>query len=418
MKVKRRGRITTAAVLSVVLLFGCSAQNVANKDTQKKKAQAVIVEEEQEECYDITGLAEKKVFVTKNCLYYKDRNDLFLVQCDLKGEKIDKNLIKNGLDFWVREDYVCHVQEMNKKNKEAIYIFPIEQKKGREKVKWKKKKRIAESAYISDTFAWDSYIYYISDTLYRYDYKTGETKTLIAKDEDRDYGYAAFQKKAGTVYMQNEKIYMNTGIEDEPLYSIEVSSGKVKEIGLAEADIGEDTFFLAKDPLVFSYDGYEGAYFCYDSKEKKNRAVLPEENIKKLLQENGVWKEDMEFSIINGFTYTGRLYLVVDLDWLYEKKVNWMGHKEKDYDFKQVLVSCPWEDIHKLSYEKEIGSYAGTEQDVFAEFWIFYKGEMFIDYSKPLNTGRSVNRLIGYDMKTGDVREIPEDTLYQIYQAG
>lgn len=436
-------------LLTTFLCVGCGGeQHVANKEIKRESLKSFVREKDRNELLTIASLYGPQVFVTKNCLYYEYEDpdleyETVLVQKDHKGKQIAKYPMENCSFLWVRDNYLCYMQKWVDGDDEAIFFVPIEREKWTEKINWNKKQKIAKtSELIYDSFAWKSSIYYImGDTLYRYDIKSKKTETLVKNKFDE----AEFQRQDEVRYMQDGKIYINSGC-NEPLYSVELDSGKVENIGFDQMDVDDSAVFLAEGNRVFTCicnrdDVYE--YFSYDTKEKKKIESLDNGKIKRLLQENGLWKETMTFYIGTGFSFDHKLYLVLDLRWQETQKAQ-QGAKEGQSiameKSTQILVSCSWDNIRELSYEKNISDYLEKRQDYVqhylegdmcddelhyeyfisgsAEFWTLCGGEIFISYSKTRDEENYVDEvgLIGYDLKTGEVREIPEnDLLYQIY---
>lgn len=138
--------------------------------------------------------------------------------------------------------------------------------------------------------------------------------------------------------------------------------------------------------------------------------------------------------------------LVLDLYWQEMQKAQQGAKKGQSVEMSnstQILVSCSWDNIRELTYEKKISAYLEERQDYVqqyeerdmrggevsyeygidggAQFWTLCGGEIVISYSKTRDEENYVDEvgLIGYDLKTDEVREIPEnDLLYQIFTKG
>lgn len=454
-KERKRGFISLYTEMAVLLMAflctGCGEQQVVNKDVKRESLKSYVQEKDKTELLNMESRYGPQVFVTKSSLYYEYEDpdleyESVLIQMDHKGKQIAKYPMENRSDFWVRDNYLCYIQKWVDGDDEAIFFVPIEQEKGTEKINWNKKRKIAGTRdLIYDSFAWKSYIYYIiGDTLYQYDIRSNKEKALVKNK----FYEAGFQRQGEMRYMQDGKIYINNGC-NEPLYSVELDSGKVENIGFDQMDIDDSAVFLAEGNRVFTYicnRDDENEYFSYDTKEKKKIESLDNGTVKRLLQENSLWKETMKFYIEKGFCFDQKLYLVLKLSWQETQKAQQGIKSGQDVAMDkstQILVSCSWDKISGLTYEKEASEHIQKRQDYVqhylegemrsgelhyeyfirgsAEFWTLCGGEILISYSKMRDEQNDVDEfgLIGYHLKTGEAREIPKnDLLYQIFVKG
>ncbi len=443
--------IISTLCLCLCLCSGCGVKNTP-QDTTKEGAKIEARTKTVTDFSDIVPELENPVFVTKNCLYYENdnaesENETCLVQCNHAGKQQNQySYPLNRKLQWVWDSYACYTQEQVKKDAEELYLAPLVKKGETETIQWDQAKKIAAAKDLFyDVFVWKSYVYYTDDTLYRYNWETGETESLGKK---YDLCEGEFQRKGDVVYTQDGYLYMLAGWERKALYSIALDSGRVDKIGLEKEEMDSHNFFLAKGDRLFmlvNNDGENEKYLCYDKRTKTKSAVLQnDKEWKDFLKKNALWKEGMSGYIENGFTYKDRIFLFADLYWQ-EKEMAKEGQKRGiQVSMKkstQILVSCPWEDVTKLTYEKAVSLQLEKRQDYVqhywedeyggslrcdyninggAEFWKFCENEIIISYVKKRDGDKYIKEfgLIGYDMETGEVREIPkEDILYQIFSA-
>jgi len=439
--------IISTLCLCLCLCSGCGVKNTV-KDTTQEGAKSEERTKTVTDFSDIVPELENPVFVTENCLYYENDNaesgnETCLVQCNHAGKQQNRYSYPSNKKLqWVCDSYACYIQELEEKVE--LYLAPLVKKGETETIQWDQAKKIADTKDLFfDVFVWKSYVYYTGDTLYRYNWETGKTESLGKK---YDLCEGEFQRKGDVVYTQDGYLYMLAGLQRQALYSIALDSGRVDRIGLEKEKMDSGDFFLAKGDRLFMLindDGENERYLCYDKRTKTKLAVLRnDKQWKDFLKKNALWKEGMSCYIDNGFTYKDQIYMFVNLYWQETEMAKEGKKRGKQVSMQkstQILVSCPWEDLTKLTYEKAVSSqlekrqdyvqreieHSGTlQRDYFidggAEFWKFCENEIIISYVKKRDGNKDIKEfgLIGYDIETGEVREIPrEDILYQIFSA-
>ncbi|MCH5268940.1 MAG: hypothetical protein J1E62_11460 [Lachnospiraceae bacterium] len=454
---KRLISVTMAGALLVALCTGCGT--VTKKETATEGAIEVQSGDatKKENSTALAELAERQgVFLTENSMFIADdaadaeeRYDDYLVQYDLRGNKIKKFNLKGEL-IGVGNGYICYCKCGEKAD--ILYTAPIEKTAKGESINMKKEEKIAERSGGREAYVWESYVVYLDDNLYCYNYETKQTKKIGKENEFkyRDVEFVTGDDAGDVLYVQDGKLYMRVyddKRERTMFYSAAIETGAVEELFSYQEDI-EDIgyyFFAADNNLLFfdrDSEKEDTSYICYDI-ENNQKTKIKSQDIISLLRRQNMWTENSEYNIMDCFDYRDRLYLVAYVS-LPEKILADCGpSKGETIEVNKghmILVSCPWTDITNLRYEKasewivknqswelqwvdmsHVKGGGGSSNSHYSmstrlSIWEHCGDELLITEST--QTGKSDNEslnFIGIQLETGEVRSIPKDsTLYRV----
>ena len=238
--------------------------------------------------------------------------------------------------------------------------------------------------------------------------------------------------------------------------------GEVKEVDLNICSVKENLVFCTCRASEWEARADLSTwYIVYDTKEKKQKAQLKEDQIEAFLKQQGLWKEGADFYFVGNFVRTEggeQLDFVINMNWP-EKVVATGGpQKGKEVEMsksKEILLRCPWQELTALSYDKIFSQWMDEhvdDMDMFMSMpatssmsshyslipnvavWNFYGEELLLccmDLEKKDITWKKNPpddyqqdvvlksfELKAYDLESGKLRDIPKsDGLYQIIDA-
>lgn len=433
---------------------GCamSQKNAGSSDISDSSAlgdgknQALKSEAKQEE-----GMPSEQItrpFVTKNCIYEVDEvGGEYVIQTDLQGKHKKHYEVPGG--FWetdgesiqISDEHICYKKEGK------LFVSPIRQTDEGEEIVWKEKEKIAgdvEVVCISEP-----YLIYVGNTVYRYDFRTKESKPLGNKGE---FDYAYFYNNYWLMpVIYNGKMYFYDDIVEEEndkdtIYRLDIEEWEAEKLPIERKNLAFSELAGIRDSLMCvamrdsgmrdsgddtDSDKEESFLVCLDT-ETDRKTVLTEQELFNLLDKEKLWeKEDGEchiWRLEEAFQYGGRTYLVLDLLWTQKRKVDFgpdKGKKTQVWPHRTVLLSCPLDNINELSYEREISEWlysrAGRvleldeegdyEEYVQAGIYTLYHGELYMNYNDDEGS-----HMVAYSMQTGEYREVTkEETAYYLF---
>lgn len=463
---KTAGRAITV-LLVTGLLGGCGmqAKRAETNDSVKIEKEKT---EQKERLSQLAQLDGNSIFVTDHCIY---RMDGEFVQSDWKGKELDRiSLGENEKIEGMSEKYICYSED--RENGECIlYLAPVEQTKEGEKVRLEKKEKIAQTEDMFDVYVWGSNVYYTLGGwggLYYYDAEKKKMKCLLEAKEDDAIGFCAYEGAADEAHLICDgKIYLtNSNERGTSLYCIDRQTAKLDFLGEVE---GVDLNICSvKENLVFctcrasvweDKTDLSTWYIVYDTREKKQKAQLKEDQIVAYLKQQGLWKEGADFQLLGNLVSReggDKLHFVIDMNW--QEKVVATGGPQKGKEVemsksKEILLRCPWQELTALSYDKIFSQWMDEHVDDIDMFvsvpvaissmyshyrlipnvavWNFCGEELLLccmDMEKKDMTWEKNSpdvyqqdvvlknfELKAYDLKSGKLRDIPKsDGLYQI----
>lgn len=435
---------------------GITSENAERKETDSQK--------EKTEELQLSELAQENAFlmyVAGDCIFMAVCEDSCVYpngirQYDRQGNRQKGYSLGRGHVQGISEQGICYT-ERSQEDEEFLYMAPIETGKAGKEIILKKRKKIAKVEGWHDIYMWKSHIYYISegDGIYHYDAGTGRIQCLRKLGAGDEAGFVRRYDSDEAPYVDDEQgIYLTV---DAACYSIDREQGTMERVpGLGDKlASGEWELHEMLGGLLFVTQQKQWQqperYICYDRRAKKERSSFTREDLQKFLRQHGFGKKEEKASadIERAYSAGGRLYLFMGLTW--EEKVKAesgprKGKKVSVHRERKFLVSCPWENIRKLRYEKEISEWIrnhqdyeqtyidlpeeGTGRQYYAvlgrvQMWTFYGDELLISYQdqwKKEKTGvRRVGhyKLKGINLETGKMRDISEkDVIYQIFVLG
>lgn len=362
-----------AGILFAVLMLclsGCGVNEKTDKKTEKKIRQKSVNEEEFLRAYMQPGGV-----LTSNCIYVRDETGEYIVQWSHEGKELSREEFEcdeydmgYGLEAGSDRRLILS-QYQNKKGvgeQQVLYNVPIRQTDNGETVQWNQKEEVAVAEITERVVLCEPYLIYMECieekyTLIRLDLETKEKKKLdFLGLEDVDFYPAAvadgllylFDREAvtgrgGIVYRihiddwTSEKVYEGTGSMEE-IYGLSIDGDYLwMSIDTYEDGDGDGV-------SIYSYCRIE----CYDMKQKKTVAVLSGKELMQVLEKENVWGSNMtcmDIDAVDVYAYAGRLLVTVEIE---------IAIKNTDgsriMETKQIMLSCPQEDIKKLTYEREV----------------------------------------------------------------
>ncbi|MCH5252686.1 MAG: hypothetical protein J1F22_06905 [Lachnospiraceae bacterium] len=463
---KRLLSVTMVWVLLVALCTGCGTGTGKEAATEG----AIKVQSKDAKEIDNTALtdmaARQKVSLTESSMVFvgdgpdedESGGSHYLVQCDLKGKKVNGCYLDEKL-VGVGNGYICYCKFGDgDKSKEVLYTAPIEKTAKGECVNMKKAEKIAEGSIEFNAYVWESYVFYLDDNLYCYSYETKQTKTLGRKNEFKNADFKTYDSGGDVLYVRDGRLYLEVCDEkndERMLYRVEVQTGKTEKLFTCPEnlmDIGYE-LFAVNNNLVFFDSGDAKAvgdaekevtyYICYDI-EKKQKTEIKGKDIISPLEEQKLWNDDpdCEYNIDNCFSYGDRLYLAGTVHFPEEMVADCgpsKGDTIKQDKYHDILLSCPWADITDLRYEKasewieknqswkqywreelsDAGNHSFYGISKKLDIWEHCGDELLV--TERIVTGEGDNErldygLIAIQLETGAARRVPKDSmLYRVF---
>lgn len=383
--------------------------------------------EAQEEKLDETGESVKQLtrpFITRNCLYRLDNMEGNLIQSDLHGKRINKFKIEAwDENLRISDFHICYMEG------ETLYVSPIRQKENGEEIIWEEKEKIVKEP--EETALIEPYLIYVTDTVYRYNLNTGETLPLGTTEE---FGNVFFHDNwwlLPDVY--DGKMYLDSFSEKDSLYQIDIEEWKARKLF---------TYTEDEDDLMSDVIGARGELVCVDINTEAHynelkiacfnmgdntKTILTGEEITAMLEKEGLWEEgckEKDWTMDSSFSYGDKIYMVVHMSWVRKGIMKRWGEKGKTAVERTLLLSCPWNDIKNITYEKEISEWwynraerytLWGEYDCFEEYSIgdiltLYNGELYMNYSDEKGY-----HIVAYNMENKTYRELDKkETEYRL----
>lgn len=466
---KKTAERAITVLLVTGLLGGCGIQAKRPETNDSVKTEKEKTEQK-ERLSQLAQMNGNSTFVTDHCIY---RMDGEFVQSDWKGKELDRiSLGENEKIEGMSDKYIC-CSDVRENGECILYLAPVEQTKEGEKVRLEKKEKIAQTEDMYDVYVWGSNVYYTlggRGGLYYYDAKRKKTKCLLEAKEDDAIGFCAYEGAGdGAHLICDGKIYLtNSNERGTSLYCIDRQTakldflGEVKEVDLNICSVKENLVFCTCRASEWEARADLSTwYIVYDTKEKKQKAQLKEDQIEAFLKQQGLWKEGADFYFVGNFVRTEggeQLDFVINMNWP-EKVVATGGpQKGKEVEMsksKEILLRCPWQELTALSYDKIFSQWMDEhvdDMDMFMSMpatssmsshyslipnvavWNFYGEELLLccmDLEKKDITWKKNPpddyqqdvvlksfELKAYDLESGKLRDIPKsDGLYQIIDA-
>lgn len=371
-----------------------------------------------------SGAQPTNPFITKNCMYRKDHLEEHLIQTDLHGKKLNKFPIENWDEtLRISDSHICYTKG------ETLYVSPIRQTKQGEEIIWEEKKKIAKEP--DDVALVEPYLIYTADTVYRYDMNTGEKLPLGNSKEWSGYFHDNWWLLPA-VY--EGKLYLDdyTGQRD-CIYQIDIGAWKARKVYTytKEEEHGVPEVIAARGECICvnantEARNQETRIFCYDM-ENDMKTMVTGAEISAVLEKEGLWEADCkkkDWCVDASFSYGGKVYLQIDMSWEKKGIMKKWGEKGKTEVERTLLLSCPWDDIRNVTYEKEISEWwydradrttIWGEDECFEEYSMgdiltLYGENLYVKYSN--ETGYHV---AAYHMGTGEYRELGKrETEYRL----
>lgn len=365
-----------------------------------------------------------KPFITRNCIYRLDHLEKNLIQSDLHGKKLHKFPIEAWDDnLRVGDRHICYSKG------ETLYVSPIRQTDNGEEIIWEEKEKIVRDP--EETALVEPYLIYVTDTVYRYDLNTGETLPLEPKKE---FGNVSFHDNwwlLPAVY--NGKMYLDSYVGDDALYQLDIEEWEARKLFTYTEDeeallpevIGErEGLVCVNMNTEASYDELKIA--CFDT-ENDTRTIVTGEEISAVLEKEDLWEEGCKekgWNMESSFSYDDRIYMVIHMSWVRKGIMKKWGEKGETEVERTLLVSCPWNDIKDVTYEKKISEWwynrakrntLWGDLDCFEEYSMgdiltLYNEELYMAYSDEKGY-----HIAAYHMGTGMYRELDKrETEYRL----
>lgn len=445
---------------TVVWSTGCgtapqegTATETQSESTRELTDGAALLEE-----VDSTALKEMaanhKVFLTEDSMFFvkrvlnENRNGDYLVQCDLQGKEINGFYLDEKL-VGVGNGFICYCKYGD--NGDTLYTAPIEKTSKGESININKAEKITEGInFIDGTYVWESYVIYLDNDLYCYDYETKQTKRIGKKNQFRSAEFISVRYGGDVLYIRGGGRFYLEVYEGENagsvLYSVNIRTGEIEKLfsfPKDKMDVVSDLF--SANALFVFYDCEDDIesthYICYDARLKQNTEISENEMIS-LLKKHNLWTEDLDcsYSIVDCFDYQNRLYLVVNVSVCEEVEAD-CGPSKGDMievdKYHTILVSCPWENVSDLRYEEasewieknqsweqiwdenldneEYSRYLLSQR---LDIWDHCGGELLITDRKVTGEGNDERLIGGIHLETGELHSISRDNiLYQVFEA-
>lgn len=378
---KAAGR-AAALMLAVALCAGCGMQAEKSEKNGSVKAEKEHTEST-ERLAELTLRDGIGIYVTEHCLYstVEESKKAELVQSDWQGKEQHRYPLGEYVHIrGISEKYVCY-SEFVENDGVVLCLAPIEQTENGEEVQFKKKQKIARGEYDFSVYAWESKVYYIqtadsgSDYLYCYDAEKKETNCLLESDQ---YGTLQFCNQddgcadTGNLIVHDGKIYfINVRSSDASFYCVDRETARLAFLGELK-DSKWKKVLAVKDDFIFcsvsggDEDDLSTCYIVYDTKEKRKKAELTENQVKTFLKQQGLWKKGADFEMVDGRGGEKGLDFVIRVYW--PEKITATGGPKKGKEVKmsksrQILLHCPWQELTSLSVDQSFSQWMDEHQD-------------------------------------------------------
>lgn len=438
----RRIFLTAAMAALAMSLCACGAK----EEKKIGKRDAGKIEEEQKEQRRREFLERNfGGILTEKCIYEVTEEGEIL-QKDLQGKELDRHKVplKRGwrviLEGVSGKWLLYSVDELSEDGKYRLYRCPIRQRGEGETVLWEQAEELARVMWGKDTAGsclWlkEPYLLYNNGkVLVRLNLETGEEKMLDFQEEIWCASSIIDDLEEDCLYFHVDGL--NGPWEDrdkgdhDSLYRIDVRQWSVEKV-YSNQDGGSDFFchpisgknvlleVCAEDDCVFKRMEY------YDTAQKKVLGTLSRKEIGDFLDRKklfGLKQDRRVLWMTMAFGYQGRIYFACGMRYdMVEDRDGW-----KPDDVRDVLLSCPEEDLSALSYEEDISEwwYGNTEKQMaegesssahvihLGGFVAAFENELYVSYRDPKDHGE---HLMLYDLDTKKKREIGEKELaYQM----
>lgn len=381
-------------------------------------------------------------YITKNSIYAVEETGEYLICADRKdGQKKkidlpDGKYDENRKNLRVSDAHICY------EKKEDLYVSPVRQTKEGEEIVWEEKEKVAHDVEVVCLL--EPYLIYISDTVYRYDLRSKESKPLGKKGE---YDVADFLNNFWLQPVVHEGNLYFVGYAEngqDTVYSLDIEKWEVRKLPIGMDDLTSYTFAgiqgttmgLVQENIFEKEEGAEEFLWCFDM-ETGEKDILTCGEIFDLLEQEKIWSKDIgsygkdshdSWQLKDSFQYDDRIYLLISTWQCQKRKVDFGPDKGKETEVwmdRPVLLSCPLGQIHEVVYEREISEWWYSrvnrhldvdEGDVYEEFLegeihSLYQGELYMEYQD----GQGYH-MAAYSLDTGKFREVSEkETAYYLF---
>lgn len=445
MKMKMKTRMKMLSLLlaaaTVLNLCGCEMSGAGDRGDRIAKSS---VTGNAVSGSGLTDIAEKRPdpaelltdpYVTKYGIYAVDGNGEYLVCADRQGGQKKKFNLSDGEyddnqeNVRVSDTYICY------EKKEDLYVSPVRQTKEGEEIVWEEKEKVAHDVEVVCFL--EPYLIYIGDTVYRYDLRSKESIPLGKKGE---YDAADFLVNSWLQPVVHEgKLYFREYAENgqDTVYSLDIEKWEVRKLSIEMEDLTYYTFAgiqgtamsLVKDNGFEKEEGAEEFLRCFDM-ETGEKDILTCGEIFALLEKEKLWGNGSynNCQLQEVFQYGEKIYLLIDTQWSQKRKVDFGPDKGKETEVwmdRPVLLSCPFGQIHEVTYEREISEWWYSrvnrhldvdEGDVYEEFLegeihTLYQGELYMEYQD-----RQGYHMAACSLDAGKFREVSErETAYYLF---
>jgi len=427
-----------------------------NQDTQENQIRADIenvdMEEVPKEPMDEGDeLIEKntfinfrdKIYVTNNSIFFKeilwegDDEKIYLERYHLKRKTTDTK----NLGYWpntfemLTENLACYIKN------EKLYCAPFIQSEQGDYINWEEERKIAESKeWDFDVYAWKNYIYFFSDNIYRYNYKTDKT-IKIAKGED--YEFMEFMRSYDdNTLMLDEKAYFTADdiYGGECIHRLDLKTGKIEESNInIEGNIYYEILAAKDNDMLYSLDMTKGKIRCYNFKKKTSKKTTIGKDIRSFLEKKGMLEKEEKVSTGHFYSYKNRIYIQVFITSKEKVKAE-SGEKKGEMvsmeKSRQLLFSCSWDDFSDFRLEKKFSKWwdatvsyrqvciAPEEEnesstyyiDDGIELWTSFEDEIIIKQADLWNEEKpnyaTHYTLFYYNLQTGEIDRLPLESFW------
>lgn len=436
-------RIVLIAAMAALALSLCACGTKEKKKIGKKDAGKTEAEQKEQRRREFFKRNMDGV-LTEKCIY-EETEEGEILQKDLQGKELDRHKVPWEEVDWTLEAgsdkrLLYSSDEGRDDGKTVLYHCPIKQTESGEAVLWEQEKKLALVEWGNDgTVLWleEPYlIYHDGKTLVRLDLETEEKRTLdfhenIISSENT----LSYSGEKGVVFFHADGLEDDYGEEEDrdegdhdSLYRIDIGKWEAEKI-LSNQNGRYDIVLdkVSKETLLLEYwmeEKYFESVAQFDMVQKKVLGEIPKKRIEKFLDQKKIYglKDNRDLWVFQAYEYGGRIYLVCSLQYDTVKS----SDSAVPYDLREVLLSCPKEDLSALSYEKDISEwwYENTEKeeaedeyyDAFIHhlggFVAIFENELYVSYRDPEDHGE---HLMMYDLDTKKMQEVGEKEL--AYQA-
>ncbi len=361
-------------------------------------------------------------YISQNYIYRVQHGGENLLQSDLDGKTINRFPLGEWEDdnLMVSDQHICYMKG------DTLCVSQIRQTDNGEEVLWKEREKIVEDPDPYNVALFEPYLIYVTDTVYRYNLNTGETLPL---GPEKEFGNVSFQDNwwlLPAVY--DGKMYMDSYSykeDEEVLYQIDIEKWEARKVYTYEdEDNLPEVIGTRGDLICLNADtearNDETKIVCFNA-ESDTKTVVTGEEISAVLEKEGLWEEDCKkkrwrLDEDASFSYGDRIYMLIHMSWFRKGTMKKWGEKGKTKVKRSLILSCPWDNIKDVTYEKEISEWwydraerntDWGEYDYFEEYsaggiLTLYNDELYVHYSD------DDYHIAAYHMGTGTWRELDE----------